>query len=164
MEQKKPTGNISPAGRSPLGFWWISALIIVAIFGIEYFYSDQSRPKDITWNEFFDTVLPSGEVKEVVIYNKEYANIYLTAEALKSDKYKDLPKAYGKGTPSGPQFVVRFVDAANFEKTFNEVSDANGLNIPLRMEKPNTLWGDLLSWLPLIIMIVFFVWMFHQYL
>ena len=50
MEQKKPTGNISPAGRSPLGFWWISALIIVAIFGIEYFYSDQSRPKDITWN------------------------------------------------------------------------------------------------------------------
>ncbi len=162
MEQKKPTGNISPAGRSPLGFWWISALIIVAIFGIEYFYSDQSRPKDITWNEFFDTVLPSGEVKEVVIYNKEYANIYLTAEALKSDKYKDLPKAYGKGTPSGPQFVVRFVDAANFEKTFNEVSDANGLNIPLRMEKPNTLWGDLLSWLPLIIMIVFFVWMFRR--
>ena len=67
MEQKKPTGNISPAGRSPLGFWWISALIIVVIFGIEYFYSDQSRPKDITWNEFFDTVLPSGEVKEVVI-------------------------------------------------------------------------------------------------
>lgn len=162
MEQKKPTGNISPAGRSPLGFWWISALIIVVIFGIEYFYSDQSRPKDITWNEFFDTVLPSGEVKEVVIYNKEYANIYLTAEALKSDKYKDLPKAYGKGTPSGPQFVVRFVDAANFEKTFNEVSDVNGLNIPLRMEKPNTLWGDLLSWLPLIIMIVFFVWMFRR--
>lgn len=103
MEQKKPTGkptgNISPIGRSPLGFWWISALIIVVIFGIEYFYSDQSRPKDITWNEFFDTVLPSGEVKEVVIYNKEVANVYLTSEALKSDKYKDLPKAYGKALP-----------------------------------------------------------------
>ena len=162
MEQKKPTGNISPAGRSPLGFWWISALIIVAIFSAEYFFSDQSRPKDITWNEFFDTVLPSGEVKEVVIYNKEVANVYLTSEALKSDKYKDLPKAYGKGAPAGPQFVVRFVDAANFEKTFNEVSNANGLNIPLRMEKPNTLWGDLLSWLPMILMIVFFVWMFRR--
>ncbi len=162
MEQKKPTSNINTSGRSPLGFWWVSALIIVVIFGIEYFYSSDAKPKEISQKEFFDTVMPSGEVKEVVIFNKDYANIYLTDEALKSDKYKDLPKTYGSGQAKGPQFKVVFVDAANFEKTFNEVADTHNLDIPLRKEVPNSFFGDLFAWLPLILMIVFFVWMMRR--
>ena len=106
--------------------------------------------------------MPSGEVKEVVIFNKDYANIYLTDEALKSDKYKDLPKTYGSGQAKGPQFKVVFVDAANFEKTFNEVADTHNLDIPLRKEVPNSFFGDLFAWLPLILMIVFFVWMMRR--
>ena len=162
MEQKKPTANVTPPGRSPLGFWWVSALIILVIFGIEYFYSDSTQPKDISQKEFFDTVLPSGNVKEVVIFNRDYANIYLKSEAPKTEKSKDVPMGFGRAKSSGPQYKVVFIDAANFEKTFNEVVDAHNLDIPLRKEVPSSILGDIFTWLPLILMIVFFIWMMRR--
>ena len=163
MEQKKPVNNVSSGGgRSPLGFWWISALIIVVIFGIEYFYSSEAKPREVSQKEFFDSILPSGDVKEVVIFNKDFANIYLTGDALKSERYKDLPKGYGSGQDKGPQFKVIFIDAANFEKTFNEVVSAKNLDILLRKEEPSSFFGDLILWLPVVLMIVFFVWMMRR--
>ena len=151
MENKKPTAN-----RSPFSFWWVSAIIIVVIFGIEYFYGQESAPTEVSSNEFFSQILPSGDVKEVVIFNKEYANVYLTKEATKSDKYKDRLKG---ATMDSPHFKVVFIDAANFEERFNEVSKQYNLNIPVRKEVPSSLMGDIISWLPLLLMIGFFVFM-----
>ena len=126
MENKKTTIG---SGRSPLGFWWISALIVLAIFGIEYFYSSDSAPKEISQKEFFSEVLPSGSVKEVVIFNKDYAKVFLTPEALKSDKYKDLVKGFGTDRAKGTHMKVIFVSADNFEKTFNEVIENSNLDV-----------------------------------
>ena len=83
-----PTRN--PQGRrSPLGFWWVSAMIVVAILGIEYFYSSETTARELSHREFFNEILPSGDVREVVVYNKDYANVFLTSDALKSGRYKD---------------------------------------------------------------------------
>lgn len=160
MENKKTTIG---SGRSPLGFWWISALIVLAIFGIEYFYSSDSAPKEISQKEFFSEVLPSGSVKEVVIFNKDYAKVFLTPEALKSDKYKDLVKGFGMDRAKGPHMKVIFVSADNFEKTFNEVIENSNLDVKLGKEVPNTMFGDLLTWmLPILIMVGLFIFMMRR--
>lgn len=160
MENKKTTIG---SGRSPLGFWWISALIVLVIFGIEYFYSSDSAPKEISQKEFFSEVLPSGSVKEVVIFNKDYAKVFLTPEALKSDKYKDLVKGFGMDRAKGPHMKVIFVSADNFEKTFNEVIENSNLDVKLGKEVPNTMFGDLLTWmLPILIMVGLFIFMMRR--
>lgn len=160
MENKKTTIS---SGRSPLGFWWISALIVLAIFGIEYFYGSDSAPKEISQKEFFSEVLPSGSVKEVVIFNKDYAKVFLTPEALKSDKYKDLVKGFGMDRAKGPHMKVIFVSADNFEKTFNEVIENSNLDVKLGKEVPNTMFGDLLTWmLPILIMVGLFIFMMRR--
>lgn len=160
MENKKTTIG---SGRSPLGFWWISALIVLAIFGIQYFYSSDSAPKEISQKEFFSEVLPSGSVKEVVIFNKDYAKVFLTPEALKSDKYKDLVKGFGMDRAKGPHMKVIFVSADNFEKTFNEVIENSNLDVKLGKEVPNTMFGDLLTWmLPILIMVGLFIFMMRR--
>ena len=160
MENKKTTIG---SGRSPLGFWWISALIVLAIFGIEYFYSSDSAPKEISQKEFFSEVLPSGSVKEVVIFNKDYAKVFLTPEALKSDKNKDLVKGFGMDRAKGPHMKVIFVSADNFEKTFNEVIENSNLDVKLGKEVPNTMFGDLLTWmLPILIMVGLFIFMMRR--
>lgn len=160
MENKKTTIG---SGRSPLGFWWISALIVLAIFGIEYFYSSDSAPKEISQKEFFSEVLPSGSVKEVVIFNKDYAKVFLTPEALKSEKYKDLVKGFGMDRAKGPHMKVIFVSADNFEKTFNEVIENSNLDVKLGKEVPNTMFGDLLTWmLPILIMVGLFIFMMRR--
>ena len=160
MENKKTTIG---SGRSPLGFWWISALIVLAIFGMNYFYSSDSAPKEISQKEFFSEVLPSGSVKEVVIFNKDYAKVFLTPEALKSDKYKDLVKGFGMDRAKGPHMKVIFVSADNFEKTFNEVIENSNLDVKLGKEVPNTMFGDLLTWmLPILIMVGLFIFMMRR--
>lgn len=160
MENKKTTIG---SDRSPLGFWWISALIVLAIFGIEYFYSSDSAPKEISQKEFFSEVLPSGSVKEVVIFNKDYAKVFLTPEALKSDKYKDLVKGFGMDRAKGPHMKVIFVSADNFEKTFNEVIENSNLDVKLGKEVPNTMFRDLLTWmLPILIMVGLFIFMMRR--
>lgn len=160
MENKKTTIG---SGRSPLGFWWISALIVLAIFGMNYFYSSDSAPKEISQKEFFSEVLPSGSVKEVVIFNKDYAKVFLTPEALKSDKYKDLVKGFGMDRAKGPHMKVIFVSADNFEKTFNEVIENSNLDVKLGKEVPNTMFSDLLTWmLPILIMVGLFIFMMRR--
>lgn len=160
MENKKTTIG---SDRSPLGFWWISALIVLAIFGMNYFYSSDSAPKEISQKEFFSEVLPSGSVKEVVIFNKDYAKVFLTPEALKSDKYKDLVKGFGMDRAKGPHMKVIFVSADNFEKTFNEVIENSNLDVKLGKEVPNTMFSDLLTWmLPILIMVGLFIFMMRR--
>lgn len=160
MENKKTTIG---SDRSPLGFWWISALIVLAIFGMNYFYSSDSAPKEISQKEFFSEVLPSGSVKEVVIFNKDYAKVFLTPEALKSDKYKDLVKGFGMDRAKGPHMKVIFVSADNFEKTFNEVIENSNLDVKLGKEVPNTMFRDLLTWmLPILIMVGLFIFMMRR--
>ncbi len=136
---------------------------MLAIFGIEYFYSSDSAPKEISQKEFFSEVLPSGSVKEVVIFNKDYAKVFLTPEALKSDKYKDLVKGFGMDRAKGPHMKVIFVSADNFEKTFNEVIENSNLDVKLGKEVPNTMFGDLLTWmLPILIMVGLFIFMMRR--
>lgn len=152
-----PTRN--PQGRrSPLGFWWVSAMIVVAILGIEYFYSSETTARELSQREFFNEILPSGDVREVVVYNKDYANVFLTSDALKSGRYKDRINSTSPNNTS-PHFKVIFVDAANFEKTFNEVVDKNSLEVMLKKEVPSNALGNILSWLPFILMIGFFIFM-----
>ena len=136
---------------------------MLAIFGMNYFYSSDSAPKEISQKEFFSEVLPSGSVKEVVIFNKDYAKVFLTPEALKSDKYKDLVKGFGMDRAKGPHMKVIFVSADNFEKTFNEVIENSNLDVKLGKEVPNTMFSDLLTWmLPILIMVGLFIFMMRR--
>ncbi|MBQ1969056.1 MAG: ATP-dependent zinc metalloprotease FtsH [Flavobacteriales bacterium] len=162
MEKKndnRPQPSRSPQGRrSPFGFWWVSAMIVVAILGIEYFYSTDTTARELSQREFFTEVLPSGDVREVVVYNQDYANVFLTSDALKSGRYKDRVNSTSPNN-TNPHFKVIFVDAANFEKSFNEVVDENSLDVLLKKEVPSNTLGNILSWLPFILMIGFFIFM-----
>ena len=89
--------------------------------------------------------------------------MFLTPEALKSDKYKDLVKGFGMDRAKGPHMKVIFVSADNFEKTFNEVIENSNLDVKLGKEVPNTMFGDLLTWmLPILIMVGLFIFMMRR--
>jgi len=112
----------APRGNYQL---WIILATIAVIFGVMYFNSVGTL-KTIKYEEFKQMV-KSGDVRKVVlIQNQKFVEVTLTSDALENAKYKqDLEGGPlgSKASTSGPHFIVRVVDAGNFDQEFRTFID-----------------------------------------
>lgn len=163
QQQQKPVGNNlpqRPKGKPNNNVFWVYALIIAGIFGINFFFNSGS-PVETTWREVRTKMIDSQDIaKVVVVSNMRRVEVYLKPDRV--EKYKDKFRGYfnvpGK---QGPQFYFSIGDSKAFEDNLHE-AQANvpeGERIEPEFTDRTDYLGGLISYL-LPIALLIGVWIF----
>ena len=160
-EKKDKKGGKSKFGFDfSFNFYWVYVLIAVAFVAMVFMPSMDQEDRKLNDDQLKE-MLASGDVEELVIVNKEIAEIFVREEALESNeaysKVKDSP--FG-GLNKGPHFFYQIVEIQNFDNTLKTVK--NDLPADKRFTtdaKTRQNWGDSVMWLLPFVLIIG-VWIF----
>jgi len=157
--EKKPDKNLKPAFNTN----WIFAILAVSLIAFSLF-SNGKVAKNATKNEIKQMII-NHDIEKIVVVNKEIAEIYLTKEALESERYKDLPKpgtGFGISVPK-PHFTYNIGDITTFEPFIEKEQENAGYTkfINLENTKRRNYFTEILSWLlfPLLLIGLWFFMM-----
>ncbi len=162
-ENKKPV-NKSPLenltggkGKFPkFNFYWIYAILALIFLGIQFMdFGTQTKKTD--WKDL-QQMLKAKEVQKIVLVNKETAEIYIKADKLKQEKYKDVAKSSNFGQ-STPQFYYNVASPDIFIQQVQDVQKGDPDPIYVESETRHNWGGEILSWV-LPILLLFGVWFF----
>ncbi|UTW60775.1 ATP-dependent zinc metalloprotease FtsH [bacterium SCSIO 12741] len=150
----KSSNNNGPEKKKPFNFYWVYVIIgVVLLFQLLVNFNTtlpQVNPGEL------EQMVKDGDVKEIVIVNRDFARVYLTEGALEKEAHKNevSPSLIG----DAPHYEYHFVSAESFETDLKTWSEEN-TNFVYR-SKTEQNWGrDLIGWiLPIGIMIV--IWLF----
>ncbi|MEO5975760.1 MAG: ATP-dependent zinc metalloprotease FtsH [Chryseolinea sp.] len=125
MADKKENKPLLPI-KSPRGNYqvWVILATIAVILGVMYF-SNSITLQDLDYDQFKQMV-KSGDVKKVtLVQNRKFVEVTLKSEALQNAKYKEtLNKGtFSANNSAGPHFVMKVVDAGNFDQEFRLYRD-----------------------------------------
>jgi len=160
-ESKNPFSNLTGKGdgkKPKINFYWIYGLLAVVFIGIQFLnWGDGAKQTD--WRELKD-MLEAGDVDKIVLVNKDYAEIFIRAEKLNDEKYKDVKNesTFGK---SSPQF---YYNVASPEKFIEQVESAqqDAINqIYVETDTRKNWGGEILSWIFPIALLVG-IWFFFM--
>lgn len=160
---KKPDKMPKPRFNSN----WIFAVLAFSIIIFQLFYGGKSAPK--TTKGKIKEMIENRDIERIVVVNKEFAEIYLTTEAIESGKYPDVPKPGTGFTMSAtkPSYTYNIGDIATFEPFVIDSQKEAGytddqLIYPEIITRKNYLL-EILSWLLLpAILIIFWVFMMKR--
>ncbi len=160
-------------------------LIVLMALGFIWFTSDNDAVgREISWAKL-EQILLKGDESKIVVVNQDFAEIHILPDAVKNDTlYRDLANknALGQPVPSNKYYTYKFVTFESFEKDLESVEnliiqrDTAGVTdkarvqqiirnsrIDLTPEKRVNPWRDILVVFgPLLLMVLFFVWMFRS--
>lgn len=145
-----------PKPKSNINFLWIYGILGLVFIAIN-FYQFNSTTKDIS-TEKFTQMLRSGDVKSVVVVNREFAEITIKKDSLKKAIYRDVSQTASKSERPHYIYNVGSVEdlGKRMEKAQENIAEADRL-VP--SFEPRRNWsGELMSWLlPIAIIIVFWI-------
>lgn len=142
--------------------YWIYAIILLFIIGIQLFSGDNSwqNSPNITPSEL-QNYLEDGDVSKIqIITNTRQAKVFLTEEAKAKDVHKTAEtKSFLSTSSEVPQYKLKFGDLQNFENEVSTTIEANKLDTSVEFEQESSLFGDLLiNLLPFVLIIA--IWIF----
>ncbi|KAB2917343.1 MAG: AAA family ATPase, partial [Bacteroidetes bacterium] len=129
------------------------------------FYPGYNSPKQTNPKEVFE-MLKSHDIKRIVVVNEKIAEIYLTEDALKNEKYKEKLKSTGGlfGEDRAHfQMEISNYEAfkADLDKTQTGFSDAEKV-YPEAETRRNLLWDFLSVFGPILIIVVIFLYFMRR--
>ena len=158
MSKQKPNKKIEPK-KPKFSAYWIYGAIIIIFLGINFLGGSGFNEPAKTNPAEFESYLKDGDVKKVVIVNRNQARVYLTEEA----KAKEIHKKTGEGelfaTGDTPDYSFEFGDLQNFENKIQEVKKEYNLETFVTYDTQTNVWGEVfLTLLPFILIIG--IWIF----
>jgi cell division protease FtsH len=150
-------------GKPKFTLPWALAAIAIAMVGINLIYGGKGVSKIEQWRDV-DQMITSHDMRKIVVVNKEFAQLFLTPEAIESGRYPKASKATGlKLSGESPNFIYNFATVELFETALYKAQEASGYS---EMEWLHPIYethanyaGDILGWiLPFGILIL--VWLF----
>ena len=167
MSNEKPNtpGNDKEKTKLPkFNFYWIYGLIAIALLLLLQLDFGQGA-HEVDYSTFVDRILPSGDVKQVVIVQNE-GMAEVTIEEDKLDEFKDLFKETltNSGPPTvGPHFRVNIASVDKFEELRVATEKELGKSIPVKYEIRKDYFGGFLSMMwPLLLLIAIWVFIFRR--
>lgn len=152
-QDNKPKFNLS----------WVLVAVAVAMIGIQLIYGGSTVSKIEQWREL-EQMIVSRDITKIVVVNKEFAQIFLTPDAINSGRY---PKAstgnmFSAGS-SSPNFIYNFATVELFEQSLNETQKQAGYQEDKMLhpiyETHANYFGDILSWI-IPFGIILLLWLF----
>lgn len=144
--------------KKPSNFYWIYAVIVIAIIGIQLFNFDGGST-GITEKEFQEMVKKQHVDHVVIVKNKNIARVTLKKEAVQLDEYKDrINTPLIANSPNrGPHFTFEFLSQDEFYKDLKLYAEDD--NLKYRVITEEDWFGGLLGLLlPIAIIVV--IWIF----
>lgn len=163
MENKNTGNNPSNGNKRPrfnFNLYWIYALIAIIFIGMQIFSSFNSALKEINKNEFIE-MMKDLDVKQINIVNNEFAEITILSDRLEKEKYKDVRERSFGGENLGPHYRYNIGSPQLFDSEIKDLwtQYPETKHVEIRNETRKNLFGDLLSWLiPIGLMVL--VWIF----
>ncbi len=147
-----------PGGKKPkFSFYWIYGILALVFIGIN-FLNTGSEAKKTDW-KYLKQMLLEKQVQKLVLVNKEVAEIYLTSDALKMEKYKNLKSSSNTFGQKTPQFYYNVASPDIFIQQVQDVQKGNDNPIYVESETRHNWGGEILSWV-LPILLLFGLWFF----
>ncbi len=156
MEEKKgPRFNI----------YWIYGIIAFSLIGLMMFNNGVlDNSKEITFLEFKNKYLEQDKVREVVIVNKEYAEIYLKKPDSSQQNGTQKPAINFNNSDPRPDFILNIGTYDVFDRNFQEVMKSNmeagRQEVPVRLETRANFIRDVLGSGLFMIIIFILMWIF----
>ena len=156
-EQPKSPFNLGGGknGKPKFSFYWIYGIMAVIFIGLTYF-NDGVTSKESDWGEVRQ-MLGNGDVEQIVLVNKEIAEIYIKADKKSNYEIKKEGSSFSGKTAD---FHYQIGSIETFEKRVQEAQK----NVPEPVFVKNETrqdWGkDIIGWLfpfALIIGVWFFI-------
>lgn len=117
-DDAQPRGKRNEPPR--FNFYWIYILVAAIFLGMMFFSSEPG--KSISMKELLEMVR-NGDVKRIVVVNRERAQIYLTDDALTKEEHKKNVKERGLlASTDGPVYFLS--DIGDFDRFDQKVSEA----------------------------------------
>lgn len=152
--------NEDPKKKKGFNSYWLFAILIIGLLATQ-FLSLNFQIKQISEDEFFRKLVPSGDVGKITIVNKEQVEVFIKDDSLKVKKDYAAIKQTRIGTPNkGPHYVFDITSIEAFKQKLDEVQNNTPYEklIKVNNENRKSIF-DLIGWfLPIILLIG--VWMF----
>ncbi len=156
----KEQKNKKPENKRPkFNSYWIYAGIILIFLGLQFFGGSGFNEPAKTNLAEFQQFLRNGDVKKVVVINKQTANVYLTEEAQQKDIHKQADGEDFLPGSNSPDYSFELGDLQNFENSFDQIKAENNLNTIRTYETHSNVWGDILITLIPFVLIIG-IWIF----
>ena len=155
-EKKKP---IFPSGggksnKPKINFYWIYGILTVLFLGVTLLGGNNTA-KETDWGEI-KQMLINEDVKEIVLVNKDYAEIFIKED--KKGNY-DLKASDSNISGKSADFYYQIGSIETFEKRVQEIQKTKSEPVYIKNEKRQD-WGkDIFGWVFPIVLLVG-VWFF----
>lgn len=141
--------------------YWIYGVILLSLVFVT-FLNTEKGPQDISWSVFENEVLPSGDIKEIVLVSNDMkAEISLKEESV--EKYKDKFKDQKNIPARGPHFVVKIPNIDKFEEARKNAESNSNFKIPVNYEERINFLRDFFGMMwPLLLILAIWIFMFRR--
>ncbi len=152
----KPGNN-----KRRFNFYWIYIILTIVLFALYFSGRNETPKEEIEMGQLIE-LLQQGEVSKIELVNKESADIYLNEKGLK--KHFPDAKPSAKGTSPTANYSYQIGSLERFEEKVEQVQVDYGIKDPVYITNiQHKSWVNefLIGWLPLIVLIVFWVIIFR---
>lgn len=163
--QSQNGGGLNPGNKPKFNIYWVYILIGLSFFAIQYL-SMSSKPMKTTFTAFEKMMLEKDVKRLVLINNQQKVEVYIKEDRLNDPEHKALSdKSFMNSVAkSGPHYVFTIGTTDGFEKQLKEINDKLGpQKVELEYEFRKDIFGDLLTWvLPIVIIVAFWLFIFRR--
>lgn len=112
--QRNRVPNLKPgSGKPKFSFYWIYGILILGFLALQMYGWDNVSPKEIGLGKV-KSMLEEGKIKKMIVYNKEFAEIWV------KDSVSEDGKGKGMFGESNPNFIYKLGSLESFEKSVEE--------------------------------------------
>lgn len=165
--QKKPgnPGGSNKPGKPKINTYWIIGIVLAALIGMQLM-NTSGGPAETDSNAFFE-MLKSGDVKKIVIVNKERVEIYIKPDKLSDSRYSEVSNKKGTSIlrENLPQYYFNIVFPDVFGQELNQVLNAlPPENKPeYTTDTRKNILGEMLLWiLPFLLILAIWIFMLRR--
>lgn len=155
QSNKQPSPKPKGAGnlpKQPFNPYWIYTIIFLALMGL-YFFGGDTTKKEISWSDF-QRYVNEDRIENVVVFsNKETAEAKVRSESVGVIFGDQIPNAN-----KNPIITVHIPSTEVAAEFLDKVKAEKGYDIEVRFDRSSEIWGIILSSLPFIFLIVFWIW------
>lgn len=140
--------------------YWLYGMVIVLLLSLSFFGDGNLQSSGKTNISAFERYLNNGDIEQVLIQNKNTAQIFLKQAALEKSDHQALKKEnfLGEVNVKGPHYSFEFGDLKLFQEKL-ERAKANNIEFSYDFVTiENKFFDVILSFLPIIVIVI--VWIF----